>query len=226
MEASRWGSVVFSKKSLVKRGIRSNRVSRPLPPTRFNNPSTFREKNPSSLSLYSWHRAQIRGGEKNRRGFLYRSVGPFFVALREIFEILLKRVRAFRATDERKFLASFERRGEGRGESKRNDEMRPVSRVAKITGREVLRLTNSVVRRYLSETFAVSNVSLFVLSLSLSLEQKFRKRVERESSLVTEKKKKKEKSRNENWIERSIENLARFPTLYATRPISTYPLSS
>lgn len=46
--------------------------------------------------------------------------------------------------------------------------MRPVSRVAKITGREVLRLTNSVVRRYLSETFAVSNVSLFVLSLSLS----------------------------------------------------------
>lgn len=190
MEASRWGSVVFSKKSLVKRGIRSNRVSRPLPPTRFNNPSTFREKNPSSLSLYSWHRAQIRGGEKNRRGFLYRSVGPFFVALREIFEILLKRVRAFRATDERKFLASFERRGEGRGESKRNDEMRPVSRVAKITGREVLRLTNSVVRRYLSETFAVSNVSLFVLSLSLSLEQKFRKRVERESSLVTEKKKK------------------------------------
>lgn len=89
MEASRWGSVVFSKKSLVKRGIRSNRVSRPLPPTRFNNPSTFREKNPSSLSLYSWHRAQIRGGEKNRRGFLYRSVGPFFVALREIFEILL-----------------------------------------------------------------------------------------------------------------------------------------
>lgn len=225
MEASRWGSVVFSKKSLVKRGIRSNRVSRPLPPTRFNNPSTFREKNPSSLSLYSWHRAQIRGGEKNRRGFLYRSVGPFFVALREIFEILLKRVRAFRAT-ERKFLASFERRGEGRGESKRNDQMPPVSRVAKITGREVLRLTNSVVRRYLSETFAVSNVSLFVLSLSLSLEQKFRKRVERESSLVTEKKKKKEKSRNENWIERSIENLARFPTLYATRPISTYPLSS
>lgn len=89
-----------------------------------------------------------------------------------------------------------------------------------------MRLTNSVVRRYLSETFAVSNVSLFVLSLSLSLEQKFRKRVERESSLVTEKKKKKEKSRNENWIERSIENLARFPTLYATRPISTYPLSS
>lgn len=88
--------------------------------------------------------------------------------MREIFEILLKRVRAFRATDERKFLASFERRGEGRGESKRNDEMRPVSRVAKITGREVLRLTNSVVRRYLSETFAVSNVSLFVLSLSLS----------------------------------------------------------
>lgn len=146
--------------------------------------------------------------------------------MREIFEILLKRVRAFRATDERKFLASFERRGEGRGESKRNDEMPPVSRVAKITGREVLRLTNSVVRRYLSETFAVSNVSLFVLSLSLSLEQKFRKRVERESSLVTEKKKKKEKSRNENWIERSIENLARFPTLYATRPISTYPLSS
>lgn len=51
MEASRWGSIVFSKKSLVKRGIRSNRVSRPLPPTRFNNPSTFREKNPSSPFL-------------------------------------------------------------------------------------------------------------------------------------------------------------------------------
>lgn len=100
--------------------------------------------------------------------------------------------------------------------------MPPVSRVAKITGREVLRLTNSVVRRYLSETFAVSNVSLFVLSLSLSLLSKSFESVSRGKALSLPKKKKKEKSRNENWIERSIENLAWFPTLYATRPI--FPL--
>lgn len=69
--------------------------------------------------------------------------------------------------------------------------MPPVSRVAKITGREVLRLTNSVVRRYLSETFAVSNVSLFVLSLSLSLLSKSFESVSRGKALSLPKKKKK-----------------------------------
>lgn len=48
-----------------------------------------------------------------------------------------------------------------------------------------LRLTNSVVRRYLSETFAVPNVSLFVLFLSLSLSRAEVSKACREDSLVT-----------------------------------------
>lgn len=86
-----------------------------------------------------------------------------------------------------------------------------------------LRLTNSVVRRYLSETFAVPNVSLFVLFLSLSFSRAEVSKACREDSLVTVTWKKKNnrgigREMKIVWIERSIENLARFSTLYATRP--------
>lgn len=86
-----------------------------------------------------------------------------------------------------------------------------------------MRLTNSVVRRYLSETFAVPNVSLFVLFLSLSFSRAEVSKACREDSLVTVTWKKKNnrgigREMKIIRIERSIENLARFSTLYATRP--------